>query len=83
MRGGRDHHSGVWSGLLAGAGLPGGAVVGSSDSIGGAPKNTPVNPAMFAATIYKAMGIDPTRKINLANGVSAMLADSAPIPSLV
>jgi hypothetical protein len=83
MRGGRDHHSGVWSGLLAGAGLPGGAVVGSSDSMGGIPKDNPVNPAMFAATIYKAMGIDPTQKINLANGVSVPLADSAPIPSLV
>lgn len=82
-RGGRDHHSGVWSGLLAGAGLPGGAVVGSSDSMGGAPKNMPVNPAMFAATIYKALGIDPTRKINLDNGVSVPLADSAPIPSFV
>jgi len=83
MRGGRDHHSGVWSGLLAGAGLPGGAVVGSSDSMGSTPKNTPVNPAMFAATIYKAMGIDPTQKINLDNGVSVPLADSAPISSLV
>ncbi len=83
MRGGRDHHSGVWSGLLAGAGLPGGAVVGSSDSMGGAPENMPVNPAMFAATIYKALGIDPTQKINLDNGVSVPLADSAPIPSLV
>lgn len=83
MRGGRDHHSGVWSGLLAGAGLPGGAVVGSSDSMGGIPKDTPVNPAMFAATIYKALGIDPTQKLNLDNGVSVPLADSAPIPSLV
>lgn len=83
MRGGRDHHSGVWSGLLAGAGLPGGAIVGASDSMGSEPKNTPVNPAMFAATIYKAMGIDPTQKIYLDNGVSVPLADSAPIPSLV
>ena len=82
-RGGRDHHSGVWSGLLAGAGLPGGAVVGSSDSIGGAPQDMPVNPAMFAATVYKAMGIDPSQKITLDNGVSVPLADSEPIPSLV
>jgi hypothetical protein len=83
MRGGRDHHSGVWSGLLAGAGLPGGAVVGSSDSMGGIPKDTPVNPGMFAATIYKALGIDPTQNLNLDNGVSVPLADSAPIPSMV
>jgi len=51
--------------------------------MGGIPKDNPVNPAMFAATIYKAMGIDPTQKINLANGVSVPLSDSAPIPSLV
>jgi hypothetical protein len=82
MRGGRDHHSGVWSGLLAGAGLPGGAVIGASDSMGGEPKDMPVSPSMFAATIYKALGINPAQKILLSNGESMQLADAVPIPSL-
>lgn len=59
-RGGRDHHSGVWSGLLAGAGLPGGAVIGSSDDIGNEPAERPVHAASFHATIARALGVSPT-----------------------
>ncbi|HEX4589587.1 MAG TPA: DUF1501 domain-containing protein [Gemmataceae bacterium] len=58
-RGGRDHWPGVWTVLLAGAGIRGGAVVGSSDKLGGEPAERPVSPAEFVATIYHALDIDP------------------------
>jgi hypothetical protein len=56
--GGRDHWPGCWTGIFAGGGIRGGQVVGSSDSIGGAPKDHPVSPAEFAATVFHLMGLD-------------------------
>ena len=41
-RGGRDHWAGVWSVLLAGAGVPGGTVIGASDATGAEPAAEPV-----------------------------------------
>jgi uncharacterized protein (DUF1501 family) len=57
--GGRDHWPRVFSVVLAGAGIPGGQVVGESDSMGESPKDRPVTPADLAATIYTLLGIDP------------------------
>jgi len=56
-RGGRDHWPGVWSVLFAGGGVKGGQVVGSSDRLGGEPKDRPVSPAEFVATIRHAVGL--------------------------
>ncbi|WP_166831500.1 DUF1501 domain-containing protein [Thalassoroseus pseudoceratinae] len=54
---GRDHWGAVQSVLFAGGGMPGGAVVGSSDAHGGYPEESPHTPEDFAATIYHALGI--------------------------
>ena len=59
-RGGRDHWPGVWSVLFAGAGIRGGQVVGSSDRLGAEPRDRPTSPAEVAATVYTALGIDPS-----------------------
>ena len=56
---GRDHWGAVQSVLLAGGGVVGGRVVGSSDKIGGHPTSDPQSPENFAATIYQALGIPP------------------------
>lgn len=55
--GGRDHHPGCWSGLLAGGPLRAGEVIGKSDALGGTPDSRPVSPAEFLATLYQALGI--------------------------
>lgn len=55
--GGRDHWPACWTIALAGGGVQGGRVVGSSDEIGAAPKDRPVTPAEVAATVYHALGI--------------------------
>ena len=39
--GGRDHWPQCWTVVLAGGGIKGGQIVGSSDSIGGAPTGVP------------------------------------------
>jgi len=49
--GGRDHHARCFSAVLAGGGIRGGQVIGSSDAIGAEPATRPVTPAEFLATI--------------------------------
>ena len=55
--GGRDHWAGVWTMLLAGAGVRGGAVIGSSDRLGGEPTDTPVGPDQFAGFVRHTLGL--------------------------
>ena len=55
--GGRDHWPHCWTILMAGGGIKGGRIYGSSDRIGAEPKDNPVTLAMIQATIEKAMGI--------------------------
>ena len=43
---------------MAGGGIKGGQVIGSSDEIAGYPRDRPIAPPDLAATIYKALGID-------------------------
>jgi Protein of unknown function (DUF1501) len=43
--GGRDHWTGCWSAIVAGAGVPGGQVIGSSDADAAYPKDQPTTPA--------------------------------------
>ncbi|MES2788395.1 MAG: DUF1501 domain-containing protein [Planctomycetota bacterium] len=57
--GGRDHWNFCYSLLMAGGGMKGGYVHGSSDKIGGEPASEPVTPAEIVATIYQALGISP------------------------
>ncbi|MDB5323682.1 MAG: hypothetical protein JWN40_5313 [Phycisphaerales bacterium] len=56
---GRDHWPYCYTCLVAGAGVTRGAVYGSSDATGSAPKDKPVHPIQMLATIYHALGIDP------------------------
>ena len=81
-RGGRDHWPGVWSALLAGAGVRGGQVVGASDRLGGEPKDRPVTPAELAATIYHALGLNPASQLSTPAGQLMPLADAEPIREL-
>lgn len=57
---GRDHWGKVQSVFLAGGGIQGGRVVGSSDKSGGEPHDDPQLPENFAATIYQALGLPKT-----------------------
>jgi uncharacterized protein (DUF1501 family) len=61
--GGRDHHPGVWTILMAGGPIQGGRVVGESDELGYVPKTRPVTPAEVAATIYRGLGLDPHQEL--------------------
>ena len=55
--GGRDHWGHVFSFALAGAGISGGQVYGSSDKTGGYPASNRVQPQELTATIFHLLGI--------------------------
>jgi uncharacterized protein (DUF1501 family) len=81
-RGGRDHWPGVWSGLLAGGGIRGGQVLGSSDAHGEEPKERPVLPQELVATVYHALGIDPQTRLPGPDGQALPLVTAAPVHEL-
>jgi hypothetical protein len=57
--GGRDHWSRAYCGLLAGAGVARGKVVGKTDKIAGDVIERPISPKDILATVYHLLGIDP------------------------
>jgi hypothetical protein len=59
---GRDHHSKAWSIALAGAGIPGGRVLGATDKNGVQVTDLPVEPEDLLFTIYTLFGVDPARE---------------------
>ncbi|MGH9351110.1 MAG: DUF1501 domain-containing protein [Terriglobia bacterium] len=73
--GGRDHWPQCWTIVFAGGGIKGGQIVGASDSIAGAPKDRPVQPAHMAATIYHALGIPIDLILTTPEGRQVRLVD--------
>ena len=65
---GRDHWPNCFSVALAGGGIQGGQVVGSSDALGEFPKERPITPSDLAATIYTLLGIDPATELQTPDG---------------
>ena len=80
--GGRDHWPRVFSVALAGGGVRGGQVIGSSDSVGEGPKDRPVTPSDLAATIYWRFGIDPRTEMHDQTGRPYRIADGRPISDI-
>jgi uncharacterized protein (DUF1501 family) len=79
---GRDHWPDVYSVVLAGGGIRGGSVYGSSDKIGAYPASDPVKPGDLAATIFWRLGINPTTEIHDLTGRPYRVADGEPIRKL-
>jgi len=60
---GRDHWNYCYSLALAGGGIRGGYVHGSSDKIGSRPSSSPLGPADIVSTIYHCLGIQHDMEI--------------------
>jgi uncharacterized protein (DUF1501 family) len=71
--GGRGHHGAVFSSVVAGGGLRGGAVVGASDEIGAVVKDRPVYPWDLLGTMYQLLGIDPDGTVQHPHGMEVAL----------
>ena len=84
-RKGRDHWVHAFSFAFAGAGVPGGQVVGETDDDGGyVTSSMAYTIDDYAATIYEKLGIDRSEPIyNSANRPHFLAKDGTPIPELM
>jgi hypothetical protein len=80
---GRDHWGSCQSVLMAGGGIRGGQVIGSSDRIGAYPATDPIDPVDLHATAYHLMGLDPERTIHDALNRPYPISTGRVISSLV
>lgn len=79
---GRDHWGACQTILLAGGGVAGGRVVGSSDATGGYPDESPQRPENLAATIFEALGLPRDAVWHDTTGRPSFLYRADPIPGL-
>ena len=80
---GRDHWGHAASLLFAGGGVQPGRVIGRTDDQGGYVTERPVSPGDVAATIYQAVGVDPTNLLMTPeNRPVAILDEGTPIAEL-
>ena len=81
---GRDHWSNAMSVLMAGAGTPGGTIVGATDAHGYSAVDRVVSPENFASTIYSKLEIDPDAMLYTPQGRPAhLVSDPTPISELM
>ena len=82
-RAGRDHWSNAMSVLMAGAGCPGGLVIGATDRAGYSAVERVLSPENFASTIYRKLGIDPDKVYYTPQGrPTHLVSDPTPIAEL-
>lgn len=79
---GRDHWPDCFSFVMAGGGIRGGTVYGSSDKTGAYPDENPVSPADLAATFYWRFGLNPKTEIHDKIGRPWKIADGVPLYDL-
>ena len=79
---GRDHWGSVYSTVLAGGGIRGGQVYGSSDKIAGYPADNPVHVRDFIATIYHALGYGQDTRVVDPTGRPYFVVEGTPVHSL-
>jgi hypothetical protein len=60
---GRDHWPAVFPAVFAGAGVVGGQAIGRSDKLGAYAVTKTFGPPDLAATVYKALGVDPATEL--------------------
>ena len=82
-RDGRDHWGKVFTSVLAGGGIRGGAVYGSSDRYAAEPATSPTRPADLAATVYHCLGIDPQLEIRDRLGRPVTLCEGTPLRGIL
>jgi hypothetical protein len=80
---GRDHWSFCYSVVMAGGGVRGGQVYGSSDRSAAYPSTNPVSPADIAATIYHCLGIDPRTHVTDQQGRPIVVGTGTPLHVLL
>jgi Protein of unknown function (DUF1501) len=80
---GRDHWPNAFSIAAAGAGIPGGQVVGSTDAQGMAPKDRPISVDDLGATLYQKLGINFRKEYHTNGRPVKINAEGTPIRELL
>jgi hypothetical protein len=80
--GGRDHWGAVQTACLAGGGVRGGQIYGSSDKDAAYPASNPVSPEDMLATVYHALGIDSEEFYRDNFGRPIRVVEGTPLTSL-
>jgi hypothetical protein len=80
--GGRDHWGFCQSALLAGAGVRGGQVYGSSDASAAYAAERPVSPDDLAATVFRCLGVPADAELTDAQGRPVPLCRGEPVLGL-
>lgn len=79
---GRGHWPDCYTVMMAGGGVRGGAIHGRSDARGAYPAADPVGPEDISATLYWALGIDPSSEVIDTQGRPLPISTGAPIESI-
>jgi hypothetical protein len=80
---GRDHWTHCQSVILAGGGIQGGQVYGSSDKEAGYPKDKPVTPSHIVKTVYRQMGVHDLEAKDPDGRVFNLMAEGEPLTALL
>jgi hypothetical protein len=80
---GRDHWGKVFTSILAGGGVKGGAVYGASDKFAAEPSVNPTPPVDLAATVYHCLGVDPRMEIRDRLGRPMTLCEGKVIEAIL
>ncbi|MBT6484932.1 MAG: DUF1501 domain-containing protein [Planctomycetaceae bacterium] len=79
---GRDHWPHAYSAMLAGCGVRGGMVYGSTDKQAAYVKDNPVFPEDFSATLFEALGVPPQTRFG-PDGFTFQVSTGQPVMSLL
>ena len=82
-RGGRDHWGHVFSAALAGGGVQGGAVYGTSDAQAAYPLDGRVEPQDLTATVFHCLGFEPETQIRDRFGRPFGISTGRPIQAIL
>jgi uncharacterized protein (DUF1501 family) len=79
---GRDHWPACYSVVMFGGGVRGGIRYGASDASGARPKDDPLHPGDITATVFEALGLDPTTEIRDQLGRPVPASTGQPVQRL-
>lgn len=80
---GRDHWPSCFTSVLAGGGIRGGTIHGSSDRFAAYPASMPTSPQDLAATIYHSLGVDPHLQLRDNLGRPLTICEGTPIQQIL
>jgi uncharacterized protein (DUF1501 family) len=80
---GRDHWGKLFTTVMAGGGVAGGAVYGASDRFASEPAVNPVPPTDLAATIYHLLNVDPRMELHDKLNKPSLLCDGQVINAIL